>query len=126
VLFSDIADSTGLAEVHRSEGTVNQFLGDGFMALFGAPLAPEDDARRAVPAAPGIQRRLEEHATLPGSRQTVRVRMGINTGFVVVGPIGDNLRMDYTAVGDTTNLAARLHLRPQAASLANWVSAHLT
>ncbi len=130
VLFCDITDSTGLAErlgaeamhdlldrffelalaeVHRYEGTVNQFLGDGFMALFGAPLAHEDDARRAVLAALGIQRRLEAHASLgPGSPQTVRVRMGINTGFVVVGRIGDNLRMDYTAVGDTTNLAARL------------------
>ena len=131
VLFCDIANSTGLAdrigpeamhdlldrffelclsEVHRYEGTVNQFLGDGFMALFGAPVAHEDDARRAVLAALGIQRRLRERRSeraRPGG-DDLAVRMGVNTGFVVVGRIGDNLRMDYTAIGDTTNLAARL------------------
>ncbi len=129
VLFCDIADSTGLAErigpeamhallnrffdlalaeVHRYEGTVNQFLGDGFMALFGAPVAREDHARRAVLAALGISRALREHAADLAGGPGIAVRMGVNTGPVVVGKIGDNLRMDYTAVGDTTNLAARL------------------
>jgi class 3 adenylate cyclase/tetratricopeptide (TPR) repeat protein len=101
---------TALAEVHRYEGTVNQFLGDGFMALFGAPLAHEDHARRAALAALGIARALRERpvATAPGAELRLSVRMGLHTGFVVVGAIGDNLRMDYTAVGDTTHLAARL------------------
>jgi class 3 adenylate cyclase/tetratricopeptide (TPR) repeat protein len=131
VLFCDIANSTSLAQrlgpeamhalfnrffelgleaVHRYEGTINQFLGDGFMALFGAPIAYEDHARRAVLAALAFQHRLgERHADFglpPG--EELAVRMGLNTGLVVVGSIGDNLRMDYTAVGDTTNLAARL------------------
>jgi len=86
-----------LAEVHRYEGTVNQFLGDGFMALFGAPIAREDHARRAVLAALGI-----------AAQSQVKVRIGINSGLVVVGTIGDDLRVDYTAFGDTTVLAARL------------------
>jgi class 3 adenylate cyclase/tetratricopeptide (TPR) repeat protein len=86
-----------LAEVHRYEGTINQFLGDGFMALFGAPIAHEDHARRAVLAALGIAERAE-----------VKIRIGINSGLVVVGTIGDDLRVDYTAFGDTTVLAARL------------------
>ena len=126
VLFCDLVRSTGLAErlgpegmhallnrlfevalseVHRYEGTVNQFLGDGFMALFGAPLAHEDHARRGVLAALGILRRLKEELALAPA---VDVRMGLNTGVVVVGGIGDNLRMDYTAVGDTTIVASRL------------------
>jgi class 3 adenylate cyclase/tetratricopeptide (TPR) repeat protein len=98
-----------LAEVHRYEGTVNQFLGDGFMALFGAPLAHEDHARRAALAALGVARALREPlVAAPGVEVAVTVRMGLHTGFVVVGAIGDNLRMDYTAIGDTTHLAARL------------------
>ena len=129
VLFCDIANSTqlaarlgaeamhallnrffelALAEVHRYEGTINQFLGDGFMALFGAPVAHEDHARRALLAAVGIQQRLRDPAGEAATLREVRVRMGVNTGMVVVGTIGDNLRMDYTAVGNTTNLAARL------------------
>jgi class 3 adenylate cyclase/tetratricopeptide (TPR) repeat protein len=97
-----------LAEVHRYEGTVNQFLGDGIMALFGAPIGHEDHAQRAVHAALGIRRALE---TLPSSGwpgAVPQVRQGLNTGLVVVGSIGNDLRMDYTAVGDTTNVAARL------------------
>jgi class 3 adenylate cyclase/tetratricopeptide (TPR) repeat protein len=99
-----------LGEVHRYEGTINQFLGDGVMALFGAPIAHEDHAQRAVHAALGMQRVLQGYgAELQRTRGiTFRVRMGLNTGPVVVGSIGDNLRMDYTAVGDTTNLAARM------------------
>jgi class 3 adenylate cyclase/tetratricopeptide (TPR) repeat protein len=105
-----------LAEVHRYEGTVNQFLGDGLMALFGAPIAHEDHARRAALAGLGMQRALGRlRETLLRERGVdFRVRMGLNTGLVVVGAIGDNLRMDYTAVGDTTNIAARMqqHAEP--------------
>jgi class 3 adenylate cyclase/tetratricopeptide (TPR) repeat protein len=98
------------AEVHRFEGTINQYTGDGVMALFGAPIAHEDSARRAVHAALGIQRALREYAAqLRADRGlTLAMRIGLNTGAVVVGRIGDDLRMDYTAVGDTTNLAARM------------------
>jgi class 3 adenylate cyclase/tetratricopeptide (TPR) repeat protein len=99
-----------LAAVHRCEGTINQFLGDGVMALFGAPIAHEDHAPRALSAALAIQEGLK-----PLAADIKRVhgldfsmRIGINTGPVVVGAIGRDLRMDYTAVGDTTNLAARL------------------
>jgi class 3 adenylate cyclase/tetratricopeptide (TPR) repeat protein len=98
-----------LAEVHRYEGTVNQFLGDGIMALFGAPITHEDHARRAVHAALGIGRALEAYQTELAPRGiSFRARQGLNTGLVVVGSIGSDLRMDYTAVGDTTNVAARL------------------
>lgn len=99
-----------LREIHRYEGTVNQFLGDGLMALFGAPVAHEDHARRAALAALGMQRALDAHRADLRRRRGIdfRVRMGLNTGLVVVGAIGDNLRMDYTAVGDTTNVAARM------------------
>jgi class 3 adenylate cyclase/tetratricopeptide (TPR) repeat protein/ribosomal protein L40E len=99
-----------LGEVHRYEGTVNQFLGDGIMALFGAPIAHEDHAQRAVHAALGIRKALEGYKEEVGRRggMTFDVRQGINTGLVVVGSIGSDLRMDYTAVGDTTNVAARL------------------
>jgi class 3 adenylate cyclase len=99
-----------LTEVHRYEGTVNQFLGDGIMALFGAPIAHEDHAQRAVHAALGIQRALEGYQDELRSRRgiTFQVRQGLNTGLVVVGSIGNDLRMDYTAAGDTTNVAARL------------------
>jgi class 3 adenylate cyclase/tetratricopeptide (TPR) repeat protein len=99
-----------LAAVHGYEGTVNQFLGDGVMALFGAPIAHEDHAGRALRAALAIQEgigplRADVHR-LHGL--DFRMRIGINTGPVVVGAIGRDLRMDYTAVGDTVNLAARL------------------
>jgi class 3 adenylate cyclase/tetratricopeptide (TPR) repeat protein len=131
VLFCDLADSTTIAEaigadamhtllrvffdlmlteIHRYEGTVSQFLGDGLLALFGAPLSHEDHARRAVMAGLAMQRALRDHRErlpAPASVQ-LRLRIGINTGHVVVGRIGDDLRMDYTAIGDTTNLASRL------------------
>jgi class 3 adenylate cyclase len=98
-----------LAEVHRYEGTVNQFLGDGIMALFGAPIAHEDHAQRAVHAALGIGAALAGYQEELRPRGiTFRVRQGLNTGLVVVGSIGSDLRMDYTAMGDTTNVAARM------------------
>src|SRR5262245_14989281 len=98
-----------LAEVHRYEGTVNQFLGDGIMALFGAPIAHEDHAQRAAHAALGIGAALTRYQEeLESRRISFRVRQGLNTGLVVVGSIGSDLRMDYTAMGDTTNVAARI------------------
>lgn len=99
-----------LAEVHRFEGMVSQFLGDGLMALFGAPIAHEDHAQRAVHAALGIHKTLEAYQEdLRRQRKlTFQVRQGLNTGLVVVGSISTDLRMDYTAMGDTTNISARL------------------
>src|SRR5262249_27120449 len=91
----------------------------GVLALFGAPLAHEDSPRRAVHAALGIQRVIRDVAqALQAERGlSLQMRMGINTGLVVVGKIGDDLRMDYTAVGDTTNLAARLQQMAQPGSV---------
>jgi predicted ATPase/class 3 adenylate cyclase len=110
--FHELIDAfftLALSQVHRYEGTVNQFLGDGFMALFGAPIAHEDHARRAALAALGIRAAVAEQPDLSGiPGGPLRLRMGLNTGLVVVGRIGDDLRMDYTAFGDTTILAARL------------------
>src|SRR5207302_1842068 len=106
----DRAFAVTLDAVHRYEGTINQFLGDGVMALFGAPIAHEDHAHRALSAALAIQRELTPlaHEVRRVHGVEFQMRMGINTGPVVVGAIGHDLRMDYTAVGDTTNLAARL------------------
>jgi class 3 adenylate cyclase/tetratricopeptide (TPR) repeat protein len=131
VLFADVANYTSMADkldseevhqimegcfkilmdqIHEYEGTINQFTGDGIMALFGAPLAREDHAQKACHAALAIQRALtgydEELETEFGLE--FKMRIGLNSGPVVVGSIGDDLRMDYTAVGDTTNLAARM------------------
>ncbi|PYN84737.1 MAG: hypothetical protein DMD89_38730 [Candidatus Rokuibacteriota bacterium] len=96
--------------VHRYEGTVNQVMGDGIMALFGAPLALEDHAVRACYAALRMQASL---ATLQGQLLrshgvSIQIRVGLNSGEVVVRSIGSDLRMDYTAVGQTTHLAARM------------------
>ncbi|MBI5016154.1 MAG: AAA family ATPase [Deltaproteobacteria bacterium] len=144
VLFADVANYTALSElldpeevhqimdgcfqvlmdeIHRREGTVNQFTGDGFMALFGAPLAHEDHAQRACHAALAIQREMEKYGEKI-RRETgaeFRMRIGLNTGPVIVGAIGDDLRMDYTAVGDTTNLAARVQQAAKAGEV--WMSA---
>src|SRR5215469_7654079 len=131
VLFCDLVDSSQIAAtleaetmheimnrvlrlmaeaVHRYEGTVNQFLGDGLMALFGAPIALEDHALRAVHAALAILDTVTGYGRELYRERGVnlRLRIGINTGPVVVGRIGDDLRMDYTAVGDTTHLASRV------------------
>ena len=131
VLFADLEGSTAIAErlgpeamhafmdgyiellvrnVHQYQGTVNQFTGDGIMALFGAPVAHEDHAARALRAALSIRKELQSYAKKVEGIWHVpcRMRLGINTGIAVVGAIGDNLRRDYTAVGDTTNLAKRL------------------
>src|SRR2546425_839999 len=108
-----------LAEVHRYEGTVNQFLGDGIMALFGAPIAHEDNAQRAIHAALGIRKALDGYRSELQRKHgtTFQVRQGLNTGLVVVGSIGSDLRMDYTAVGDTTNVAARLQQSAEPGSI---------
>src|SRR5262244_976522 len=96
--------------VHHYEGTVNQVMGDGIMALFGAPLAHEDHAVRACYAALRMQRRVNLYADeiqrMGGT--PVQIRVGLNSGEVVVRAIGSDLRMDYTAVGQTTYLAARM------------------
>jgi class 3 adenylate cyclase len=131
VLFADVANFTPISEkldpeevhqimdgcfkilmkeIHKNEGTINQFTGDGVMALFGAPVAHEDHAQKACYAALSIQEALQEYGKLLKDKFGVdfNMRIGINSGPVVVGSIGDDLRMDYTAIGDTTNLAARM------------------
>ena len=100
---------TGLGEVQRYGGAAPQFTGDGFMALFGAPLTHEDHVRRALLAALAIQRALREGVeSADPDRSELAVRIGIHTGPVVFGPIADNLPMEYTVIGDTANVAARL------------------
>src|SRR5438309_4179245 len=131
VLFADIQGSTELIAgldpeearqildpvlhammeaVHRYEGTVNQVMGDGIMALFGAPLAHEDHAVRACYAALAMQAALQRYAEEVRRTQglTVQMRVGLNSGEVVVRAIGNDLHMDYSAVGLTTVLAARM------------------
>jgi len=100
-----------LAErVHRYEGTVNQYTGDGIMALFGAPLSHEDHAQRACYAALELRERLAEHAREVKRDHGINfsTRIGLSSGDVVVGKIGDDLRMDYTAQGHTVGLASRM------------------
>ncbi len=96
--------------VHRFEGTVNQYTGDGIMALFGAPIAHEDHAQRACYAALHLRAALRQYAEeLKRTRSLgFAARIGLNSGEVVVGAIGDDLRMDYTAQGHTVGLAARM------------------
>jgi class 3 adenylate cyclase len=131
VLFADIKDSTELIRdldpeaaqqlldpaihrmmdaVHRFEGTVNQVLGDGIMALFGAPIAHEDHALRACYAALAMQAALRDHTETVRRQHglELRIRVGLNAGDVVVRAIGNDLHMDYSAVGQTTHLAARM------------------
>jgi len=131
VLFADVANFTAMSEkldpeavheimdgcfeilgreIHGAGGTINQYTGDGVMALFGAPIAYDDHIRLACHAALRVQRRLGEFHKKIRDRYHVsfKMRIGIHSGPVVVGAIGDNLRLDYTAQGDTTNLAARL------------------
>jgi class 3 adenylate cyclase/tetratricopeptide (TPR) repeat protein len=99
-----------MAAVHRYEGTVNQVMGDGIMALFGAPIAHEDHAVRACYAALAMQVSVRQYATeVQGTRGVpIHIRVGLNSGEVVVRAIGNDLHMDYTAVGQTTHLAARM------------------
>ena len=131
VFFADIKDSTRLIEgldpeaaqqlldpaihlmmeaVHRFEGTVNQVLGDGIMALFGAPIAHEDHALRACYAALAMQSAIRPYADEVRRTQgmVLQLRVGLNSGEVVVRAIGNDLHMDYSAVGQHTHLAARM------------------
>jgi class 3 adenylate cyclase/tetratricopeptide (TPR) repeat protein len=105
--------------VHRYEGTVNQVMGDGIMALFGAPLAHEDHGVRACYAAlrmqASVKRYAEEVQRTAGI--AIQIRVGLNAGEVVVRSIGSDLHMDYTAVGQTTHLAARLEQMAMAGSI---------
>ena len=96
--------------VHRYEGTVNQVMGDGIMALFGAPVAHEDHAVRACYAALRMQETVGRYAEQIQRSEgiSVKIRVGLNSGEVVVRSIGSDLHMDYTAVGQTTHLAARM------------------
>jgi class 3 adenylate cyclase/predicted ATPase len=96
--------------VHRYEGTISNLMGDGIMALFGAPLAHEDHAVRACYAALRMQESVNRYAD--GVRRTegvpIQIRVGLNSGEVVVGAIGNDLKMDYTAIGQTVHLASRM------------------
>jgi class 3 adenylate cyclase/tetratricopeptide (TPR) repeat protein len=96
--------------VHRYEGTVNQVMGDGIMALFGAPVAHEDHAVRACYAALDMQAAMRRYAEEVRRAHgiSLEIRVGLNSGAVVVRAIGSDLHMDYTAVGQTTHLAARM------------------
>lgn len=140
-LFVDIVGSTAMAEsmdpedwrdvvtgshelvseaVYRYEGTIAQLLGDGVLAFFGAPLAHEDDPERAIRAALDILEATEEYERDLRERGRVddfQVRIGLNTGLVVVGNIGSDLHMEYLAVGDTVNLAARLQSSAEPGSI---------
>jgi class 3 adenylate cyclase/tetratricopeptide (TPR) repeat protein len=108
--------------VHRYEGTVNQVMGDGIMALFGAPIAHEDHAVRACYAALRMQDSVNRYAedARRAHGATVQIRVGLNSGEVVVRAIGNDLHMDYTAIGETTHLAARMEqaARPGTALIA--------
>ncbi len=105
--------------VHRYEGTVNQVMGDGIMALFGAPLAHEDHAIRACYAALAMQESVSRFGdeVQRAGRVPVQIRVGLNSGEVVVRSVGSDLRMDYTAVGQTTHLAARMEQIAKAGSV---------
>lgn len=131
VLFADIVDSTALAEkldpeewgaivgavhqrvsdaVYRYEGTIAQLLGDGVLVFFGAPVAHEDDPERAVLAALEILTATREYAHQLRGRGITNfsMRIGLNSGLVVVGNIGSDMHVEYLALGDTVNLAARM------------------
>ncbi|MBI3914578.1 MAG: AAA family ATPase [Chloroflexi bacterium] len=141
VLFTDIVGSTALAEkldpeewgeivsgahqrvseaIYRYEGTIAQLLGDGVLAFFGAPIAHEDDPVRAVNAALDIQAAINEYRNELKQKQRVddfKMRVGLNTGLVVVGNIGSDMHVEYLAVGDTVNLAARMQSAADAGTI---------
>ena len=130
ILFTDIIDFTQLTEqsppretniilnqyfstmtdiVFSYEGTLDKYIGDGLMAVFGAPMEGENDAERAILAAKEMKRQLAVMmATQEGSRKKFDIRIGINTGRVVAGNIGSPRRLDYTVIGDPVNIASRL------------------
>lgn len=131
VLFSDLVGFTSISErldpeavytfintivnsfrdeIYSHEGTLDKFMGDGVMAFFGAPVAHEDDPARAVRCALGMQAALRRISAdlMKQHGVTLQIRIGLNLGTVVVGDIGADLKMNYTAMGDTVNVAARL------------------
>ena len=148
ILFSDVKGSTAMAEsldpedvmeimdgafdvliepIYRYEGTLARLMGDAILAFFGAPIAHEDDPERACRAAleiiEGAQRyaaRLEEERGISG----FNVRVGINTGLVVVGEVGSDLRVEYTAMGDAVNLAARMESAAEAGTILTTEDTH--
>ena len=143
VLFADVANYTAMSEkldpdevlqimdgafkimmdeTHKYEGTINQFTGDGIMAIFGAPVAHENHAQRACYTALSIQTAMTDYSARIEKRYGIdfKIRIGINSGAVIVSAIGDDLRMDYTAVGDTTNLSARIQQASKQGQV--WVS----
>lgn len=141
VLFTDIVGSTSLAEkldpedwgeivsaahrrvseaVYRYEGTIAQLLGDGVLAFFGAPITHEDDPARAVNAALDILKRIAQYRDELRAKNRVpdfQMRIGLNTGLVVVGNIGSDLHMEYLAIGDAINLAARMEHTAQPSTI---------
>lgn len=140
VLFCDIVESTplaerlgaeqmhelirwfldaGLAQVHRYGGSTPQFTGDGFLSLFGAPITHEDHVRRALLAALAIRDAVSTNKSEIATRHRLdlKIRIGIHTGLVVFGAVARNLRMDPTAVGDATNVAARLQAAAEAGTI---------
>jgi len=131
VLFADVANYTSLSEkldpeevhqimdgcfevlmdeIHRYEGTIDKFTGDGVMALFGAPVAHEDHAQRACYAALVIQKTIGEYGEKIEKEYGLefKMRVGIDSGIVIVSSVGNDLKMDYTAIGDPVNLASRM------------------
>jgi adenylate cyclase len=105
ILFTEMA-----AEIFEHQGTLNKYLGDGLMALFGAPVGGETDAVNAVSAAIGMQRRIKEVNLQLAAKGLPKVTLGIgiNTGEATVGCIGAEQRSEYTAIGDTVNIASRI------------------
>ncbi len=95
-------------KVHDYEGTVNEFTGDGIMALFGAPIALEDAPQRALRSALSIHREIAKFNNQKKEMRPIKMRIGIHTGPVVVGALGNDLRVEFKAVGDTVNLASRM------------------
>lgn len=139
ILFTDIVGSTSIAEkldpeewkevvsgahqcvsqaVYRYEGTIAQLLGDGVLAFFGAPVTHEDDPVRALHAALDIQQSICEYANrLKGYIENFQIRIGLNSGTVVVGNVGSDLHMEFLAIGDAVNLASRLQAAARPGSI---------
>ncbi len=129
ILFTDIIGFTRLAEqmppreinmilnqyfsrmtdiIFKYDGTLDKFIGDGLMAVFGAPMEKEGDSERAILAAQEMRRALAEMRNQAGEERKINIRIGINTGRVVAGNIGSHKRMEYTVIGDPVNIASRL------------------
>jgi class 3 adenylate cyclase/tetratricopeptide (TPR) repeat protein len=140
VLFADVANYTSMSEkldpeevhqimdgcfkvlmdeIHRYEGTIDKFTGDGVMALFGAPVAHEDHAQRACYAALAIQKAMQGYGDKVQKECGVefRMRVGLDSGQVIVGSVGSDLKMDYTAIGDPVNLASRMESMTEPGSI---------